>query len=69
LLVLLRAAPSFLFDIYESHPLVIDPNVERADLEKAVDQYTNRHDFLDCAANHWALHFRDSNVGINIRSL
>ena len=58
-LVLAKICISYLlFDIFESHPLVIDPNVERADLKKAVDQYTNGHDFLDYAANHWAVHFR-----------
>ena len=58
-LVLAKICISYLlFAIFESHPLVIDPNVRGKDLKNTVDQYTNRHGFLDYAAKHWAVHFR-----------
>jgi hypothetical protein len=58
-LVLAKICISYLLlAIFESHPLVIDPNMRGLHLKNAVHQYTDRHDFLDYAANHWAVHFR-----------
>jgi ankyrin repeat domain-containing protein 50 len=51
-----------LFDVFESHPLVMHPEIERQDIQKTVAQYTNRHVFLDYAAKHWADHFREAKI-------
>src|SRR5437762_9952850 len=52
-----------MFDVFESHPLVIDPKLPGDDdIKSIVDQYTNSHEFLDYAANNWAVHFREAKI-------
>src|SRR5271154_3699291 len=63
-LVLTEICISYLmFDVFESHPLVIDPKLSGDDdIKSIVDQYTNGHEFLDYAANNWAIHFREAKI-------
>ena len=52
-----------LFAEFEIHPLVIDREVYWKEMKRKIDQYTNKHDFLDYAAKHWADHFRRAKIG------
>ena len=63
-LVLTEICISYLmFDVFESNPLVIDPKLSGDDdIKSIVDQYTNSHEFLDYAANNWAIHFREAKI-------
>jgi len=63
-LVLTEICISYLmFDVFESHPLVIDPKLlGDDDIKSVVDQYTSSHEFLDYAANNWAIHFREAKI-------
>ena len=63
-LVLTEICISYLmFDVFESHPLAIDPELlGDDDIKSVVNQYTSSHEFLDYAANNWAIHFREAKI-------
>ncbi|KAH0538561.1 hypothetical protein FGG08_004849 [Glutinoglossum americanum] len=47
-----------LFVEFKSYPLVIDEAKRDEAVMEAVDKYTDKHPFLEYAANHWAVHFQ-----------
>ena len=51
-----------LFTVFESHPLVMGPKVDKYDIRENVHHYTNGHDFLDYAAKHWDTGLREAKV-------
>jgi ankyrin repeat domain-containing protein 50 len=51
-----------LFTVFESDPLVINGRASQHELKSHVNRYTNRHDFLDYSARHWAAHFRRATI-------
>ena len=60
-LVLAETCISYLlFAEFEMRPLVIGPEFKT--WEGIVDQYSNKYDFLDYAAKHWAFHFREAKI-------
>jgi hypothetical protein len=60
-----RCMSYLLFDEFENHPLVMDPEIyyfSENEIIEQVRRYTNGHDFLDYAAEHWVIHFRTAQV-------
>jgi len=49
-----------MFAVFESRPLATDDEDDW--IKDKVDQYTEKHDFLDYAAKHWAVHFREAKI-------
>jgi ankyrin repeat domain-containing protein 50 len=61
-LVLAKICISYLlFDAFERDPLVKE-QVVYSKIRERVERYTNKHDFLDYSAKHWATHFRETKV-------
>ncbi|RYP65038.1 hypothetical protein DL771_008492 [Monosporascus sp. 5C6A] len=52
-----------LFEEFSSSPLVMDSEAKALDILGTVDRYTNKHEFLDYAAKHWANHLKETETG------